>query len=78
MAQAASVGNETRRTVLAYSVEGAPPRPICRIYCNVSWTMDRRYLYVHLPGTSQHSNFGETSFCPYNLPIPFHRSQAPV
>jgi hypothetical protein len=45
-AQVSISGKETRRGVIAYSSEGAPPISICGGFCLVSWTMDGKAMYT--------------------------------
>jgi DNA-binding winged helix-turn-helix (wHTH) protein/Tol biopolymer transport system component len=60
VAQVAAPGTEALRAVVAYPIRGGPPLPICRTLCFVSWTMDGKFIYIHLPGTSQGNDFGKT------------------
>ena len=60
VSQVALSNSETPRGVVAYSTQGGPALPICRFLCFVNWTMDGRFMYVHLPGTSQINDFGKT------------------
>jgi DNA-binding winged helix-turn-helix (wHTH) protein/Tol biopolymer transport system component len=60
VAQVTLSGKETPRGVVAYPAQGGPPLPLCRAFCIVSWAMDGRSMYIHLPGTSQRNDFGKT------------------
>jgi Tol biopolymer transport system component len=55
---------ETLRGVAAYPTNGGAPIRLCRILCFVSWTLDGKFMYVHLPGTSQLNESGETFVVP--------------
>lgn len=71
VAQVTLSGKETPRGVVAYPTQGGPPLPLCRAFCFVNWAMDGRFMYVHLPGTSQVNDFGKTFVLPVHPDNPF-------
>ena len=48
------------RGVVAYPVDGGAPLRICQTLCFVSWSLDGKFIYLHLPGTSQVDDFEKT------------------
>jgi eukaryotic-like serine/threonine-protein kinase len=63
--------SEVSRGVVAYPVDGGAPLRICRTLCFVSWSLDGKSIYIHLPGTSQVDDFGKTFVIPTKSGNPF-------
>jgi hypothetical protein len=60
VAQVALPESEVSRGVVAYHAQGGAPLPICRTLCFVKGTLDGKFIYVHLLGTSQFDEAGRT------------------
>jgi len=58
--QVAFPREEAPRGVVAYPTQGGAPVRICRVLCFVSWTMDGKFMFVQLLGTSQTNELGKT------------------
>lgn len=58
--QVAFPREEAPRGVVAYPTQGGAPVRICRVLCFVSWTMDGKFMFVQLFGTSQTNELGKT------------------
>jgi len=73
--QIALPGKEALRGVVAFPIRGGSPIRLCRGLCFVSWRRDAKFMYVHLPGTSQQGELGKTFVVPVGPVDPF--SQLP-
>jgi DNA-binding winged helix-turn-helix (wHTH) protein/Tol biopolymer transport system component len=58
--QVALPESEVSRGVVAYPAQGGAPVQICRTLCFVNWTLDGKFIYIHLLGTSPSNEVGRT------------------